>query len=143
MTIANAAAFFDKAIMDEAIQSQIAAATAGKEPQEKAAAVAALGNSLGYEFTANEAATVRKLVRNASGADDGELDEVDLAVVTGGSETARQVGVAFVEQGGHMAGYVLPMGLAEGVAGGIVALINGGGAKEFGEGFAQGANNAI
>jgi hypothetical protein len=88
MSLESAAAFFDKAIADTAVQNQIMSATAGKEPRDKAAAVADLGKSLGFDFTADEAILIRGAARKAlidEGKLDEELDDLDLQAVTGGS----------------------------------------------------------
>jgi hypothetical protein len=123
-------------------------ATAGKEPRDKAAAVADLGKSLGFDFTADEAILIRGAARKAligEGKLDEELDDLDLQAVTGGATFAQQNPVAarviaqaaevFTQMGGPAkTGYVFSAGVKKGTEN----AENGGGLEGFARGFADG-----
>jgi hypothetical protein len=87
MSMKSAAAFFDKAIANKTVQDQVMAATAEKDPEAKGAAVAALGKSMGFDFTPDEAIRIRAATRKTmidGGELNDELDDLDLQVATGG-----------------------------------------------------------
>ena len=92
MSVHNAVAFIEKAASDKLIRDTIAAAKTGRKPEESAAAVAALGKSLGYDFTPAEARGLRAQTRKAmiaEGTLKDELDDLDLQAVTGGANPIR------------------------------------------------------
>jgi hypothetical protein len=150
MSITSAAAFFDKAVADKTIQDRVTAAAAGKDdPQEKADAVAKLGKSMGFDFTASEAiqlrATARKVLIDRGETED-ELDDLDLQAVTGGLSTdqksliSQMVGLAAGNIPGMPAGSGMFMGA--GAQQGTQAALDGGGFSGFVTGFAQGVGDA-
>ena len=151
MSLESAAAFFDDAIADEAVRSKLVAAIAGKEPKDKAEAVADLGKSLGFDFTADEALLIRSATRTAlikAGSLDDELDDLDLQAVAGGAGARMDTSLipAFSQAIGTAVSGLSPKGtgffFGAGAAQGSAAVMNGGGAKEFVTSFVEGVASA-
>ncbi len=150
MSITSAAAFFDKAVADKTVQDRVTAAAAGKDdPQEKAEAVAALGKSMGFDFTAIEAIQLRATARKTlidKGEIKDELDDLDLQAVTGGLSgyqkqlISQMVGIAAGNLPGMPAGSGMFVG--SGAQRGTQAALDGGGFSGFVVGFAQGVDDA-
>ena len=95
MSMQNATAFFEKAATDKSVRDRLSAASAGKKPEEMAAAATALGKSMGFDFTPAEAIRLRAGVRKSmieKGTLKDELDELDLQAVSGGVGASVNVG---------------------------------------------------
>jgi len=143
MSMQSAAAFFDKALVDQDLQKKIvAAAGAVAEPTEKAEAVAKLGRSMGFDFSPAEAIELRAATRKAlidNGKMNDELDELDLQTVAGGISATT-----IASQGaGLAAGFLAP---ALPIAGGAIGVVGAGlavGASFFGAGVAGGVENVM
>ena len=88
MTIESAAQFFKKAMDEDKVRGEVAAALkGGGEPRAIAARVAAVGKTHGFEFTPDEALIVRTAVRQDAIEKrvlNEELGDDELAIVSGG-----------------------------------------------------------
>jgi predicted ribosomally synthesized peptide with nif11-like leader len=146
MSLESAAAFFDKAIVDKAVQNQIMSATAGKEPRDRPVAVVDLGKSLGFDFTADEAILCRGAARKALidlGKLDDELDDLDLQAVTGGlNPAASQAIVAGAEVAGSRAPGLSGLLIGRGAKAGAESAVNGGSGRDIAVAFCQGVADA-
>jgi hypothetical protein len=151
MSLDSAAAFFDKAFADAAVQNQIMSATAGKEPRDRAVAVVDLGKSLGFDFTADEAILCRGAARKALidlGKLDDELDDLDLQAVTGGTSFAQQNQaaaqgiIAGAEVFGSRAPGLSGLLFGPGAKAGAESAVNGGSARDIAVAFCEGVKGA-
>ena len=89
MSIEVVAEFTNKLAENESLQQELQSAIEGKEGLDASQAVSELGAKHGYEFTAEEAETLRQLVlANQS----GELNEEQLEAVAGGGKLGAAIG---------------------------------------------------
>ncbi|MBM3529094.1 MAG: Nif11-like leader peptide family natural product precursor [Alphaproteobacteria bacterium] len=88
MSIEAAMKFAERIATREAVHAQVRNATAGKDEPSALAAVVALGKNEGFDFTADEAAQVRRtlmlIVKQRTGE---ELTDDELERVAGGMMT--------------------------------------------------------
>jgi hypothetical protein len=150
MSLQSAAEFFDQALVDDGLRDKIiTAAASATDGEKKAEAVAKLGQSAGFDFSAAEAIELRAATRKTmidQGKMSDELDDLDLKAVTGGlsfNEFASAASEAFDKNGMQVSGKVPGAGIAAsffsaGVVGGIKSVAQGGGAQGFFTGFANG-----
>ena len=87
MSVESTLQFLETAEADSAMQEQIRAAVDGKDELSAARAVSGIGQSQGFDFTAEEIFEVRVSIKQEmikKGLLEGELTEAELDVVAGG-----------------------------------------------------------
>jgi Nif11 domain len=126
MSLQSATEFANGVFSNPALLSEVTATVNGKSEAEASSAISALGKSKGYDFTSEEAATLRQsFMKQLSDAD---LDGVAGGVNDGG---AAQIGVTYVA--GQLAGQGIPGGgglIGAGVGAGVGAAMGGASASD-------------
>jgi hypothetical protein len=126
MSLQSATEFTNAIIVNPALMSEVSKTVDGKDEAEASSAISALGKSKGYDFTPEEAATMRHaFVKQLSDAD---LDGVAGGINDGG---AAAIGIGYVA--GQIAGQVIPVGggiIGAGVGAGVGAALGGASASD-------------
>jgi hypothetical protein len=126
MSLQSATEFTNVIIANPVLMSEVSKTIDGKNEAEASSAISALGKSKGYDFTPEEAATMRHaFVKQLSDAD---LDGVAGGINDGG---AIQAGVTIVA--GQIAGEFIPVGggiIGAGVGAGVGAALGGASASD-------------
>ncbi len=139
MSLQSASEFTNAIISDPVLMSEVLKEINSKGEAEAPLAISALGKSKGYDFTPEEAATMRaSFMQQLS---DSDLDGVAGGVNDGG---AAQIGVGYVA--GQLAGQVIPVGggiIGAGVGAGVDAALNGASASGSVAAGAIGAANSM
>lgn len=89
MSIEAVAEFTNKLAEDEVLQQELQSVAGDKEALEASQSVSELGAKYGYEFTAEEAQTLRQIILAQQS---GELSEDQLEAVAGGGPIGRAIG---------------------------------------------------
>jgi hypothetical protein len=126
MSLQSVTEFTNLIIADPALMSEVSMAIDGKNEADASTAISVLGKTKGYDFTPQDAATMRQaFIRQLSDAD---LDRVAGGIADGG---AAQAGVTYVA--GQLAGQVIPGAggvVGAGVGAGVGAALNGASASD-------------
>jgi hypothetical protein len=126
MSLQSATEFTNVIIADPNLMTEVEHATNGKNEAEASSAVSALGKSRGYDFTPEEAATMRKAFIR-------QLSDADLDGVAGGLDDGgfAKGGVTIVA--GQVAGEFFPGAgsfIGAGIGAGVGAALNGASASQ-------------
>jgi hypothetical protein len=126
MSLQSATEFTNVIIANPVLMSEVSKAIDGKNEAEIPSAISALGKNKGYDFTPEEAATMRHAFMK-------QLSDADLDGVAGGINDggAAAIGVGYVA--GQIAGQVIPIGggvIGAGVGAGVGAALNGASASD-------------
>lgn len=126
MSLQSATEFTNVIISNPVLMSEVSTAVDGKNEAEASSAISMLGKSKGYDFTPEEAATMRHAFMK-------QLSDADLDGVAGGINDggAAQIGIGIVA--GQIAGEVIPIGggiIGAGVGAGVGAALNGASASD-------------
>jgi hypothetical protein len=126
MSLQSATEFTNVIISNPVLMSEVSSAVDGKNEAEASSAISTLGKSKGYDFTPEEAATMRHAFMK-------QLSDADLDGVAGGINDggATQIAVGIVA--GQIAGEFIPIGggiIGAGVGAGVGAALNGASASD-------------
>jgi hypothetical protein len=126
MSLQSATEFTNVLIADPNLMTEVEHTTKGKNEAEAYSAVSALGKSRGYDFTPEEAATMRQAFIR-------QLSDADLDGVAGGLDDGGFAKGAVTIVAGQIAGEFLPGAgtfIGAGIGAGVGAALDGASASQ-------------